>query len=120
MTQPLKYQTKPTPIEAMQMPFEPTDAEALEIYQWVESYIGSVAPDSGKCGVTIHPSGLIHIKSLSEEKLVRLGHWVIRSPLTGFSVKGPGVFENKYEPQEVEPLIDLRLHDTIYNRENLY
>lgn len=114
MGKPRQYTLKPITIEAMQMPFEPTAKEAMVVYQWVESYIGSVSPDSRKRGVTIYPSGKMHIKTVTCERSVQLGDWVIRSDAEGFSVQEPAEFESAYE------LSNHERHDAIHNRENLY
>jgi hypothetical protein len=121
MTKPQTYQVKPITVEAMQLPLKPTDAEALEIYQWVESLIGSVAPNSHKCGVTILPDGRMYIKSLSFKAVVLPGDWVIWSKTRGFTVRGSRTFSLVYEA--VNRLVlttNPGLPNAIYNRENLY
>jgi len=99
-----RYRKKPVEIEAMQMPLNSTPAEAIAVYQWIESHIGSVpAPGyeegvSDHEGVTIDPAdGLMVIRTLEGDMKVSLGDWVIRGVQGEFYPCKPDIFEATYE-----------------------
>ena len=92
-----KYRKKPVIINAMQMPENPTPTEAMEVYQWVESHLGSVDPDGGKPGVSISPAtGLMIIKTLEGDMTVDKGDWVIQGVKGEFYPCKSDIFESTY------------------------
>jgi hypothetical protein len=103
----MKYRKKPVEIEAMQVPVNATPPEAMAVYQWVESHIGSVPPpgyeatQEDRTGVTIDPAdGLMTIRTLDGDMKVSLGDWVIRGVQGEFYPCKPDIFEATYEPVE--------------------
>jgi len=102
-----KFRKKPVEIEAMQVPAQATPAEAIAVYQWVESHIGSVpAPGYEEDvhdyeGVTIDPAdGLMVIRTLEGDMKVSLGDWVIRGVQGEFYPCKPEIFAATYEQVE--------------------
>jgi len=100
-----KFRKKPVEIEAMQVPVDATPAQAIAVYQWVESYIGSVQPAGDgpgytpvAAGVTIDPAdGLMAIRTLEGDMKVSLGDWVIRGVQGEFYPCKPDIFAATYE-----------------------
>lgn len=81
------YRKRPVEIEAWQL--TGTSTEMFEVYQWVESFVGSVPPpcddeDEGQtrsCGVTIDPSdGCMVIRTLEGDMKAQPGDWIIKEP----------------------------------------
>lgn len=110
MNEPHRFRKRPVEVAAMRMPAEPVPAEAMAVYQWVESHIGSVAPDPEHDddgnpiivpGVTIDPAdGLMMIRTLEGDMKVSLGDYVIRGVAGEFYPCKPAIFESTYEPVE--------------------
>lgn len=79
------YQTTPD-VEAMHLHPDATPAQAIEIYQWVESHIGSTQPAGDQpgysptgTGITIDPAdGMMVIRGRNGDMKVTPGDYVIR------------------------------------------
>lgn len=98
---PSLFVKKPVEITAWQMPFFPTSSEAMDLYQWIESSLGSLpapeldGPDHVRVsGVTISSdSGLMVIRTLEGDMSVSLGDWVIRGVEGEFYPCKPDIFK---------------------------
>lgn len=103
-----RYRKKPVEVEAMRLPVDATPTQAIEVYQWVESHIGSTQPAGDGpgyspigTGVTIDPSdGLMVIRTLEGDMKVSLGDWVIRGVHGEFYLCKSDIFAATYEPVE--------------------
>lgn len=90
------YRKRPVEIEAWQL--IGTSPECFEVYQWVESHIGSVDPYGDKPGVTIDPEdGALMIKALEGDMKASIGDWIIRGVQGEFYPVKPDIFEATYE-----------------------
>jgi len=93
-----RFRKKPVEIAAIQMPVDGNVYDAMAVYQWVESHLGSVAPDGGEPGVTIDPvDGKMAIRTLEGTMKVDLGDWVIQGVQGEFYPCKPDIFEATYE-----------------------
>lgn len=100
-----RYRKKPVKIEAMCLPVDATPTQAIEVYQWVESHIGSTQPAGDSpgysptgTGVTIDPAdGLMVIRTLEGDMKVSLGDYVIRGVQGEFYPCKPDIFHATYE-----------------------
>ncbi|MFE9855590.1 hypothetical protein [Streptomyces sp. NPDC005780] len=100
-----RYRKKPVEIEAMLLPADATPTQGMEVYQWVENYIGSTQPAGDgpgyspvAAGVTIDPAdGLIVIRTLEGDMKVSLGDYVIRGVQGEFYPCKPDIFAATYE-----------------------
>lgn len=103
-----RYRKKPVEIEAMLLPADATPTQAMEVYQWVESHIGSTQPAGDgpgfsptSTGVTIDPAdGLMVIRTLEGDMKVSLGDWVIKGVAGEFYPCRDDIFAATYEPVE--------------------
>ena len=103
-----KFRKKPIEIEARQC--IGSSAEAMSVYQWVESStLGSFEPmwriegrePWPKSGVSIDPrDGRMIIATLEGGHWVDLGDWVIRGVNGEFYPCKPDIFDKTYEPVE--------------------
>ncbi|MFI7113978.1 hypothetical protein ACIBK9_47210 [Nonomuraea sp. NPDC050227] len=100
-----RFRKKPVEIEAMLLPIDPTPAQGMEVYQWIEQHIGSTQP-AGEgpgykpvaTGVTIDPTdGQIVIRTLEGDMKVSPGDYVIRGVAGEFYPCKPDVFAETYE-----------------------
>lgn len=94
-----RYVKQPVVVEAMQ--YAGSAAECMAVYQWVESHIGSVDPDSADIGVTIDPAdGLMVIRTLEGDMKVGLGWWVIKGVEGEFYPCREDIFLKTYAPDD--------------------
>lgn len=101
-----RYRKNPVEVEAMQLPHDATPEQAMAVYQWIESHVGSTMPagegpgySSNGTGVTIDPvDGLMVIRTLEGDMKVSLGDWVIRGTRGEFYPCKPGPFADTFEP----------------------
>lgn len=117
-----RFRKKSIEVEARQLPVNATPAQAIAVYQWVESHIGSVQPAGDEpdytpvaAGVTIDPAdGFMVIRTLEGDMKVSLGDWVIRGVSGEFYPCKPGIFEQTYDPvREPDPAVKTPLGHSI-------
>jgi hypothetical protein len=92
-----RYVKRPVVIEAMQL----TPETGRELYEWVESHIGSVDPDSADLGITIDPAdGAFVIRTLEGDMKVGPGWWVIKGVDGEFYPCRDDIFLKTYAPDD--------------------
>jgi len=98
------YRKRPVVIESRQF-IGPT-ADIMNVYQWVESHVGSFDPlseDKPISGVSIDPAtGHILIATLEGVMQAKLGDWIIKGVQGEFYPCKPDIFEATYEKVEVD------------------
>jgi len=103
MHTPIKYRKKPIVIEAMELR---GNTQAYDVYQWIESHIGSTYPamddernGRSSVGVTIDPAdGKLVIRTLEGDMKADLGDYIIKGVNGEFYPCKPDIFAKTYDP----------------------